>query len=178
MRLSKIVVPSGRLATNVKTPTSDTPSPPPLFRLHGRAAVVLSLPSPQILQMYASQEILLGSSSGSSSSSDPSTTAGQGFGGDSAPSPGTSAAAAAAAAEKGGGDAEPDAGTPRKRTPAQLLLDEIMVTDADKWDGVLAGLAAPGSMTGGVTKEGLLGAIQASDENGFACVLIARRGFV
>lgn len=38
-----------------------------------------------------------------------------------------------------------------------------MVTDADKWDGMLAGLSAPGSMTGGVTKEGLLGAIQASD---------------
>lgn len=116
--------------------------------------------------MYASQEILLGSSSGSSSSSEPSTTAGQGFGGDSAPSP------SAAAAEKGDADAESEAGTPRKRTPAQLLLDEIMVTDADKWDGVLAGLSAPGSMTGGVTKEGLLGAIQASIEGFCAGVVL------
>lgn len=98
----------------------------------------------QILQMYASQEILLGSSTnrgGDSSSSGP----GQGFGN-----------GADAAASGAGG-----AATSGKRTPAQLLLDEIMVTDADKWDGVLAGLSAPGrGMTGGVSKEGLLGAIQ------------------
>lgn len=119
----------------------------------------LSLPSPQILQMYASQEILSGSNSSSSSGSEPPATAGQGFGDGSTPSPGSAAAAAAETGDTG-------AGTPRKRTPARLLLDEIMVTDADKWDGVLAGLSAPGSMTGGVTKEGLLGAIQASDECG------------
>eukprot|EP00903_Cladosiphon_okamuranus_P010421 g9857.t1 len=114
----------------------------------------------KILQMYASQEILLGSGSGGgkTSSSGPSTTAGQGFGGDSVPSPGSTSA------EKGDGDAESDAVTPPKRTPAQLLLDEIMVTDADRWDGMLAGLSAPGSMTGGVTKEGLLGAIQVAVE--------------
>lgn len=118
----------------------------------------------QILQMYASQEILLGSSGGGGSS-EPPTTAGQGFGGASAPSPGSSSSSAAGGegGAAGGGAVPDDAGsTPRKRTPAQLLLDEIMVTDADKWDGVLAGLSAPGSMTGGVTKEGLLGAIQAS----------------
>lgn len=114
--------------------------------------------------MYASQEILLGSSSGSP---EPPATAGQGFGGDSAPSPGSSPLAAAAAEEDGDAETESDAGAPRKRTPAQRLLDEIMVTDADKWDGVLAGLSAPGSMTGGVTKEGLLGAIQASGVGGF-----------
>eukprot|EP00752_Nemacystus_decipiens_P008877 g7922.t1 len=114
----------------------------------------------KVLQMYASQEILMGSSS--SSGSEPSTTAGQGFGGESVPSPGSSSPATPE--ESDGADAESEAGTPRKRTPAQLLLDEILVTDADKWDGMLAGLAAPGSMTGGVTKEGLLGAIQVAVE--------------
>lgn len=50
-----------------------------------------------------------------------------------------------------------------KRTPARLLLDEILTTDADKWNGILAGLSSPSSgqgMTGGVTKDGILGAIQ------------------
>lgn len=82
--------------------------------------------------MYASQAILGRHGSGDS-------TAGQGFG------EGSPAAATSAA----------------KRTPASLLLDKILVTDADLWDGILAGLSAPGQgMTGGVTKDGLLGAIQ------------------
>ncbi len=98
--------------------------------------------------MYASQEILLGSSSGGSSGQ--TTTAGEGSGDGASASPG------AAAGEGAGASGD----TSAKRTPAQRLLDEIMVTDADRWDGVLASLSAPGSMTGGVTKEGLLGAIQ------------------
>ncbi|CAM9643958.1 unnamed protein product [Ectocarpus fasciculatus] len=86
----------------------------------------------KILQMYASQEILLGSA-------DP------------------SAAGEAADAD--------DPAAPKKRTPAQLLLEEILNMDADKWDGVLAGLSAVGrGMTGGVTKDGLLGAIQVAVE--------------
>ncbi|CAN0275480.1 unnamed protein product, partial [Ectocarpus sp. 8 AP-2014] len=85
----------------------------------------------KILQMYASQEILLGSA-------EPSAT---------------------------GEAGEADAAAPKKRTPAQLLLEEILNMDADKWDGVLAGLSAVGrGMTGGVTKDGLLGAIQVAVE--------------
>lgn len=100
----------------------------------------VSCPSPsfrlplfyQILQMYASQAIL--GRYGRESSK-----AGQGFG------EGSAAPATAAA----------------KRTPASQLLDQILVTDADGWDGILTGLSAPGQgMTGGVTKDGLLGAIQ------------------
>ncbi|CAB1097551.1 unnamed protein product [Ectocarpus sp. CCAP 1310/34] len=84
----------------------------------------------KILQMYASQEILLGSA-------EPSAT---------------------------GETAEADAAAPKKRTPAQLLLEEILSMDADKWDGVLAGLSVGRGMTGGVTKDGLLGAIQVAVE--------------
>ncbi|CAM9708755.1 unnamed protein product [Ectocarpus sp. 12 AP-2014] len=85
----------------------------------------------KILQMYASQEILLGSA-------EPSAT---------------------------GEAADADAAAPKKRTPAQLLLEEILNMDADKWDGVLAGLSAVGrGMTGGVSKDGLLGAIQVAVE--------------
>ncbi|CAM9539045.1 unnamed protein product [Scytosiphon promiscuus] len=92
----------------------------------------------KVLQMYASQEILLGSTSASADASAEAVAA-------------ADAAAAAAAA---------------RRTPAQLLLEEVLLMDADKWDGVLTSLSAPGrSMTtGGVTKEGLMGAIQVAVE--------------
>lgn len=114
---------------NVEIGTLPNHSPPPRpFLQH---STTMARPCfavfTQILQMYASQEILLGSA-------EPSAT-------------GEAADAAAAA--------------PKKRTPAQLLLEEILNMDADKWDGVLAGLSAVGrGMTGGVTKDGLLGAIQ------------------
>lgn len=106
------------------------------------------MPITQILQMYASQEILLGSSTKGGSDGDSSgSESGRGFG--------EGADAAAAGSGAGGGASN------GKRTPAQLLLGEILVTDADKWDGMLTGLSVPGrGMTGGVSKEGLLGAIQ------------------
>eukprot|EP00904_Undaria_pinnatifida_P003849 jgi/Undpi1/13465/HiC_scaffold_8.g03124.m1 len=52
-------------------------------------------------------------------------------------------------------------GESAKRTPSRRLLDQILETDADQWDGILQGLSTPGQgMTGGVTKDALLGAIQ------------------
>ncbi|CAN0375808.1 unnamed protein product [Pylaiella littoralis] len=106
----------------------------------------------KILQMYASQEILLGSSTkGGSDGGSSGSESGRGFG--------EGADAAAAGSGAGGGASN------GKRTPAQLLLGEILVTDADKWDGMLTGLSVPGrGMTGGVSKEGLLGAIQVAVE--------------
>lgn len=59
-----------------------------------------------------------------------------------------------------------DAGQP-KRTPAGQLLDRILETDADQWNGMLSGLAVQGQgMTGGVTKDSLLGAVQVGWEGG------------
>lgn len=103
-------------------------------------AVSHYLSLPQILQIYASEAIFVGTGGVSTVSA-----AGQGFGKESSP---------------GGAQAAP------KRTPARVLLDEILTTDADKWDGILKGLSTSGQgLTGGVTKEGLLGAIQVRSES-------------
>ena len=60
--------------------------------------------------------------------------------------------------DPGVGDDVPDV---TRRTPAGLLLDRILETDAEQWSGILSSLAVPGKgMAGGVTKEGLLGAVQ------------------
>ncbi|CAM9633307.1 unnamed protein product [Ascophyllum nodosum] len=64
--------------------------------------------------------------------------------------------------DPGVGDDVPDV---TRRTPAGLLLDRILETDAEQWSGILSSLAVPGKgMAGGVTKEGLLGAVQVAVE--------------
>lgn len=93
--------------------------------------------SRQVLQLYASEEILFRQNPVASA-----PTSGVGFG------------------EKTEGESS-SSGSTKAKTPANLLLEEILSTDEAKWDGILSGLSAPGrSMTGGVSKESLLGAIQ------------------
>ncbi|CAM9399391.1 unnamed protein product [Choristocarpus tenellus] len=51
------------------------------------------------------------------------------------------------------------------KTPAGRLLDEVLSTDPDKWDGILSGLArSGGGQMGAVTKDGFMGAIQVAIE--------------
>ncbi|CAM9692067.1 unnamed protein product [Discosporangium mesarthrocarpum] len=53
----------------------------------------------------------------------------------------------------------------KTKTPAVLLLDQLLLTDPDKWDGIISSLADPGaSKTGGITKDGIMGAIQVAIE--------------
>lgn len=49
----------------------------------------------------------------------------------------------------------------KQRTPAGRLLDDILSADEEEWAGLLGKLSTPGrEVSGGVSKEGLLGAVQ------------------
>lgn len=104
-------------------------------------------PLSQVLQIYASEEILLRQNPNAATDGDAASTGGVGFGGSTQ-------------------EAESSGATKLKaKTPANLLLEEVLSSDEEKWDVMLGGLSAPGrGMMGGVTKDGLLGAIQVENK--------------